>query len=303
MKYIFFLLTTYCFLFITGCSELKNAIGFNDSDSESSVISSQFIVSPATNGISETSYSLDQSIIGTDIQKSYGIGDLKASRNLNFLIGNSGSQIISNITIESNADYLSFTPSFFESLESDQSNFELFEVGIEHGIAINGIGYVDILQMGEHTPTFIVTGTTTNENGEQVTIKSIYQLTFNAKVAAFELIIGGVTKDMSVGDSSGQSPYGGINNAKYFYSNNQSVKLHNSGNIDLTINLKEHFAQLRTFSTFTIPIGESITINTPLSPYNQWVEVDGNNAVFDFDIYDVGNNGKAYFELLDQATP
>ena len=189
----------------------------------------------------------------------YGIGDLKASRTISFLIGNSGTNAINNITITSSSNYLSFTPSTFQVLEgADSANFELFEIGIEHGVAINGIGYVDILPMGANSPTFTVTGT--REGGE--IISSTYQLTFNAKVAAFELIIGGV------------------NNAKYFYSNNQSIEIKNIGNVDLSVRLLGHFDNINSiYSTYNIPQSQTVTLNSPLNPYNQWVEIGGINTI------------------------
>lgn len=292
-------------IFIGGCSAIQNEAGVNNPSDTEPPANGSFIMRAQTNGVTETtpaSNGIQQAIVSnSEIEKTYGLGDLKASRTISFLIGNSGTNAINNITITSSSDYLSFTPSTFQVLEgADSANFELFEIGIEHGIAINGIGYVDILPMGNNSPTFTVSGT--REGGE--TISSTYQLTFNAKVAAFELIIGGVTKDISVGDSNGTSPYGNLNNAKYFYSNNKSIKIKNIGNVDLSVRFLGHFDNINTiYSTHNITKSQTLTLNSPLTPYNQWVEVDGDNAVFDFNVYDVGNNGKAYFELLDQASP
>lgn len=292
-------------IFIGGCSALQNEAGVNDASDTEPPANGSFIMRAQTNGVTETtpaSNGIQQAIVSnSEIEKTYGIGDLKASRTISFLIGNSGTNAINNITITSSSNYLSFTPSTFQVLEgADSANFELFEIGVEHGVAINGIGYVDILPMGANSPTFTVTGT--RESGE--TISSTYQLTFNAKVAAFELIVGGTTKDISVGDSNGTSPYGNLNNAKYFYSNNQSIEIRNIGNVDLNVRLLGHFDNINSlYSTYTIPQSQTVTINTPLTPYNQWVEVGGSNTVFNFDLYDVGTNGRAYLELLDAASP
>lgn len=291
-------------IFIGGCSAIQNEAGVNNPSDTEPPANGSFIMRAQTNGVTETtpaSNGIQQAIVSnSEIEKTYGLGDLKASRTISFLIGNSGTNAINNITITSSSDYLSFTPSTFQVLEgADSANFELFEIGIEHGIAINGIGYVDILPMGNNSPTFTVSGT--REGGE--TISSTYQLTFNAKVAAFELIIGGVTKDFSTPQGRPNNPYGGLNTSDAFYSNNNTVKLQNTGNVELILRLLGHDSYNTLYSTYTVPQGQSVTINTPLSPFNQWVEVDGNNAVFDFNVYDVGNNGKAYFELLDQASP
>lgn len=291
--------------FLGGCSALQKEAGINNPSDTKPPANGSFIMRAQTNGVTETtpaSNGIQQAIVSNSvIEKTYGLGDLKGSRTISFLIGNSGTNAINNITITSSSDYLSFTPSTFQVLEgADSANFELFEIGIEHGVAINGIGYVDILPMGSNSPTFKVTGT--RESGE--TISSTYQLTFNAKVAAFELIIGGVNKDISVGDSSGTSPYGNLNNAKYFYSNNQSIEIKNIGNVDLSVRLLGHFDNINfIYSTYNIPQSQTLTLNSPLNPYNQWVEIGGSNAVFDFNLYDVGTNGRAYFEILDTASP
>jgi hypothetical protein len=291
------------FIFMVGCSTLKNVVGIGNSADTEPASTGAFIVRAQTQGITETANNIarSQAVVSNGVQKTYGIGNLKASRTISFLIGNSGDEAINNISITSSSNYLAFTPSTFQVLDGgDSANFELFDIGIEHGVAINGIGYVDILTMGEHLPTFNVTGTT--EGGD--TISSTYQLTFNAKVAAFELIVGGTTKDISVGDSNGTSPYGNLNNAKYFYSNNQSIEIRNIGNVDLNVRLLGHFDNINSlYSTYTIPQSQTVTINTPLTPYNQWVEVGGSNTVFNFDLYDVGTNGRAYLELLDAASP
>jgi len=287
------------FIFMGGCSTLKNVVGLGNSSDTEPASTGAFIVRAQTQGITETANNIarSQAVVSNGVQKTYGIGNLKASRTISFLIGNSGDEAINNISITSSSNYLTFTPSTFQVLDGgDSASFELFDIGIEHGVAINGIGYVDILTMGEHLPTFNVTGITEGE----ATISSTYQLTFNAKVAAFELIVGGTTKDISVGDTTTSGVYGGIARGDIFWTYNQGVNIRNVGNVDLNIRLLGHGVdENNVYSTYTVPQGQTVIINTPLSPFNQWVEVDGNNAVFDFDRYDVGNNGKAYFELLD----
>lgn len=298
----FLLLITYVtFIAIGGCSSLQNEAGVNNPSDTAPPENGSFIMRAQTNGVTETTPAQQAIVSNAVIEKTYGLGDLKASRTISFLIGNSGTNAINNITITSSSNYLSFTPSTFQVLEgADSANFELFEIGIEHGVAINGIGYVDILPMGDNSPTFTVSGT--REGGE--IISSTYQLTFNAKVAAFELIIGGVTKNISVGDSNGTSPYGNLNNAKYFYSNNQSIEIKNIGNVDLSVRLLGHFDNINSiYSTYNIPQSQTVTLSSPLNPYNQWVEIGGSNTVFDFNLYDVGTNGRAYFEILDQVSP
>lgn len=259
-----------------------------------------FVVKVMSNDVSETNLKQSNALVDNGIQKIYTIGDLKASKRLSFLIGNGGGSKITTINITSSSNYLSFTPNFFEVLDKKGNNdLELFDIGITHGTVLNGIGYADLLSMGNHSPTFTVTGYT-KQGTNNIKISATYQIKFNAKVASFDLIIDGVTQNFNTALKT-TSPYGGIGNADYFYTGNKIAKLKNTGNVDLKINMKEHFASFRTFSTKNIPVRQSVTLNaTTLSPFNQWVEVDTNNTVFDFKLYDKGNNGHAYFELFDK---
>ena len=292
-----------------GCSGIKDTLGIgkNDISPISSIESGSFVLSANDESITESSNQVQsQSVINNDneIVKSFGVGDIKSSIPIFFSLSNGGTSRVTTINISSSASFLEFTPNTIYNLDvMGSGDTNIIQVGIIHGIPLNGIGYTDLIAMGEQTPTFTVTGYT-SKGDKVVTVSSTYQLTFNAKVAAFELVIGGVTKDISVGDGSTNGVYGGVSVAEFLYTNNQVVEIYNSGNLNLNVNLLGHHGNLNTiYSTYSIPQGQTVTINTPLSPYNQWVEVDGSNAVFNFNTYDVGINGKAYFQIFDQVTP
>jgi len=296
-------------LFTLGCTGLKNTTGIyrtGDNTPTPSIESSSFVLSSIDEGITESSNQVQsQSVINNDneIVKSFGVGDIKASIPIFFSLSNGGNSRVTTINISSSASFLEFTPNTIYNLDIKGSgDTNIIQVGIIHGIPLNGIGYTDLITMGDNSPTFTITGYIVSGN-ETVTISATYQLTFNAKVADFELTIGGVTKNISMGDGRVDTPYGNLSKGNIYYLNNNIVKIQNTGNVDLNLRLLGHEYYNVVYSTYTVAQGQTITINTPLSPFNQWVEVDGSHSVFDFKIYDVGNNGKVYFKLLDKASP
>lgn len=293
-----------------GCSGIKDTLGIgkNDISPTTSIESGSFVLSANDESITESSNQVQsQSVINDDneIVKSFGVGDIKASIPIFFSLSNGGTSRVTTINISSSASFLEFTPNTIYNLDVKGSgDTNIIQIGIIHGIPLNGIGYTDLIAIGEQTPTFTVTGYT-SKGDKVVTVSSTYELTFNAKVAAFELIIGGVTKNISVGDAKIENIFDG-KISDLFYTNTQSVKLYNSGNVDLSIKMLHYANGINTgdlISTYTVPQGQTVTINPLTNPTSQWVEVDGSNTVFDFSAYDVGNNGKAYFELLDQVKP
>jgi len=303
MKKLLVLLLLIFPITFLGCSGLKDTLGIGeDTSPTSSIDGGSFVLNANDESVTEASNQAQgQSVINNDneILKSFGIGDVKSSIPIFFSLSNGGNSKVTTINISSSASYLEFTPNTIYNLDIKGSgDTNIIQVGIIHGVPLNGIGYTELISMGDQTPTFSVTGYT-SKGDKVVTVSATYELVFNAKVAAFKLFIGGMTKDITVGDGRVTTPYGNLSKGSIYYINNNIVKIQNTGNVDLNLRLLGHESHNTLYSIYTVPQGQVVTINTPLSPFNQWIEVDGSNAVFDFSTYDVGSNGKVYFELLD----
>ena len=166
------------------------------------------------------------------------LGDLKASRNFYFFLKNAGGTAITDITIESNNAHFDVTPEEIGILEPDSlaTIIPIIRVSALHGVALNGIGYIDLIPMNENRTVISIAGVTTDENGTNIPVSIFAELTINALIMDIELFDGDSIIDLTTPDGSGSSNLGGLGFIRN-YNYSLVPKILNIGNIPISVSV------------------------------------------------------------------
>ncbi len=89
-----------------------------------------------------------------------------------FIMQNTGGYNITNMTIVTNNSQFYFTPSVIPVIppSSTSSWIQVLKLSVIHGVELDGVGYANLLPMGENTATAQITATTTNAQGAVITL-------------------------------------------------------------------------------------------------------------------------------------
>jgi hypothetical protein len=238
------------------------------------------------------------------IKNEFQLGDLKASKEFFFLLSNSGDNPIVDITFKTDNPQFTIVPESISSLSgkssTDKDNFiPLISLGILHGTRINGIGYTDILPMGENTATLTITGKTV-ENGQTIELESKYSFTVNAKKMDISLSVDGKPIDLLTpsGTTTSGRNYGGLGALRLYEVKSSTLTIQNIGNVEISLNQIEMMGNgtLKTLDAISILPDQSANINI-IEMFNV-LSLNSNGTISDDSRIQLGNDGKGYLSIM-----
>lgn len=244
----------------------------------------------------------------SEAEASFNLGDLKASREFYFLLGNGGEGEIFDITLESSNPNFVVSPQEISSLPGTASEGDvlipLVSIGVVHGVHINGFGFTDILPKGENEAVITITGKTIVD-GQTITVSSDFDFTTFARVVNIELYNKNGTEidlDAPIGSMGGSEHSGGLGGVRVYGTLTQEFKVKNTGNVTIELEGRHYIGALGFTTDYTIEPGESLLIDLyfpeqPDAGYTTLFSVDGNGTVTDNERLSMGNNGKAYLVI------
>lgn len=211
---------------------------------------------------------------------SFDLGNLKSSKSFYFMLSNAGGQAITNVTIESNNPQFEVFPKSIDKIDSAGAGgiVPLLELGVIHGNRLNGLGFQNLLPMGDNTVEVTIKGKTQGENGEEdVELKA--EIKLFAEVMAVEFYIN----DTKQGFRDAVGNYFSL----YNIDDNQTFKIKNTGNVE--IKLQHHIFTQESLMVpvadqhSVLPAGETVTFSDVRQTYStNWiigrVFMDGNGA-------------------------
>jgi hypothetical protein len=123
----------------------------------------------------------------------FGLGDLKASREVLFVLVNGGEGAIFDVTLTSDKGPFEVSPKRIQSLPGKGSTgiVPLIKVGILHGRQLNGTGLAAALPAGLNESTLKLKGKTI-ANKDTVEVSGEFTVTVQAKVAGLKVLRNGV---------------------------------------------------------------------------------------------------------------
>lgn len=236
------------------------------------------------------------------IKSEFLLGDLKASKEFYFLLSNGGENPIFDIQLKT--DNLQFTiiPERISILDGEYITIRdniipLISLGIIHGTQLNGVGYTNLLSMGENSSILTITGKTV-ENEDTIDLKSEFSFKINSKIMDIRIYENEQEINLLNPTGSVSSNYGGLGFIRYYSVTSNSIKIKNTGNVHITINVTamDEFGNDVNLNDISLPSDQSSDIN--LSYFFTLLTLDSNGTITDDSRIQLGNNGKGYIVLL-----
>ena len=243
-------------------------------------------------------------ISNSPVKNEFLLGDLKASKEFFFLLSNGGDNPIVDIRFKTDNPQFTIVPESISSLSgkssTDNDNFiPLISLGILHGTRINGIGYTDMLPMGENTATLTITGKTV-ENGQTIELESKYSFTVNAKKMDISLSVDGNPIDLlsPSGTAGSGRNYGGLGALRIYEVKSSTLTIQNIGNVEISLTQIEmaNNGTLKTLDAIPILPDQSANINI-IERFNV-LSLNSNGTITDDSRIQLGNDGKGYLSIV-----
>jgi hypothetical protein len=216
------------------------------------------------------------------------------------MLSNGSNNPITDITIETDDPRFEVSPKTISTLNAGANDFlPLISVGVVHGVYLNGVGFTDVLEMGDHTVTLTIKGNM-KENATQREVTSTFTLTVDAKLMDIELMDGSTAVDLlnTPVSMSGATNVGGLGNVPGYLFDTETLKIKNTGNVNIQVTIPSYLPGASTQSQLVTP-NQTITFILPTdinySYVTAFVALDGNGTVTNYNRIKLGNDGKGYF--------
>lgn len=175
------------------------------------------------------------------IKTVFSLGDLKNSKEFYFILSNGGDNPIFDINLKTDNSQISVSPgniSFLPGKESLGSNaiIPLIALEVVHGTQLNGVGYAELLPMGENLVTLSITGKTI-ENNDTINLSSEFFFKLNGKIMDINLF----EKEQEInllnptGAVAGALNSGAIDFIPYYRVFSDTVRIQNIGNVEISL--------------------------------------------------------------------
>lgn len=242
----------------------------------------------------------------TIVNESYDLGDIKASKEYFFLLSNLGDNPITNIKLSIDNEMFIISPTKISSLAGfsvgGNSVMPLISIGVIHGFQLNGVGYTDLLPMGENKVTLRIEGQTV-DNGTIINIESNFELIITARQLDVTLFSGTTEIDYSepFGQCVGCEYESGLPYINTYVYNPADFKIKNTGNVDISITLHPLGDYEGTSFTLAPNEQEMFAFSAPSSGQarSYYISLDGNGTTSDQSRIKMGTNGKGYLIVYE----
>lgn len=234
-----------------------------------------------------------------EVTTDFDLGDLKASREFYFILGNSGENPITDITIETNDSRFIVSPHSISTLPGVNSNgtiIPLVSLSVVHGVQLNGVGFTDILEMGEHLIVLTIKGKTI-ENETPIDLVSEFTFKLNAKVMDIQLFDGNNEIDLTNPSVyvTGTNGAGGLGILPGYSVFSRVLTIKNAGNVDIRVLIKYDGSQTETIHDMILTVNQSSDFVLPEPQVLHLVSLDSQGTIANFNRIQLGNDGKGYF--------
>jgi len=225
----------------------------------------------------------------------FELGDLKSSQQFYFLLRNLGDAAITDIDLAASGPGYSVVPAHLDALApvggGDGDFLPVVRVSINHGTALNGIGFTDLLAAGAANGGLAITGSTTDAGGAAEDVGLDVSLTATAKVMDVSIDCGGQALDLASIQGSQSSNLGGLGFVRDYRCEIPRT-ITNTGNVpvDVSYALGDRIGPI----ALTVAPGDTSALG---DDGNLRLVLDGDNTIADNDRLQIGNDGRAYFVL------
>ena len=233
----------------------------------------------------------------------FALGDIHASKEFLFLLGNGAEESIFDVELTSNNSQFQVSPkkiSVLAGTKSDESALiPLVSVGAIHGVQLEGVGFTDLMPMGVNTVTVTITGKVI-ENGDSVEVKSTFDMNVDAK--RMDVALFSENTEVDITKPEGMiTGFGGATNlpaVAYYTFEWEKFKIKNIGNVNIKVSVVDPEFNT-TIASHDMAIGQTISIPELIPIVNNAIiiRLDGKGTISDQSRIDIGTDGNGYFVL------
>ncbi len=232
----------------------------------------------------------------------FDFGMLKASKEFYLLLSNGGDQPIFDIYLSSENESFSVFPSSIAKMQGKESDGEsdgdvipVITIGISHGIALNGVGYVPLLPYGTNSTELVIQGKTL-DNGDTVDIESRFIISVTAMVMDIKFYNGESKIDLYNPDgyTTIKEGFAGLFNNR----GTNTVSLVNTGNVPIEVYYGDSWNPDQHIS---VGLNDSVSVNLTLQ--TTVFALDGDGTIIDPEKVLLGSDGLGYFGILNTSAP
>jgi hypothetical protein len=237
------------------------------------------------------------SVVSTDTEQTFSLGNIKASKEFYFLLFNGGESPIFDISLNTGNSSFIMSPEQISLLPGSNSSavgqvIPLISLGVLHGIQLNGVGYADLLPKNENYGVIQIEGKTI-ENGDTISISSEFTFSVNAKVMDIRLKEGANEIDLT--SPTGRVFYAGGDSPSY-RTQSSSIEVQNTGNVSINLSVTGlQSGSEGTAEEFVLGEGQAETID--LTYKNTILSLGSNGTIADHSKIQLADDGKGYLMI------
>jgi hypothetical protein len=221
----------------------------------------------------------------------FDLDTLSSSGSQYFILQNGGDSPIRDIRLSTDKYNFSFKPSEISTLDpaGDVAMMQVLKLAIKHGVKLDGIGYDSLLQKGEQVSNGLIEGVT-KDSTKDVKVSHAFKMKVYAKVT--DIRVFSAEGEIDLAKPNGTSMSGlTLGSFPYFRVYARTIKIINSGNVDLVINeMGNSPGQILT--NHAVPVGDSILV-----PLSVILEINGGGVITDRLRLPLASNGKCYLNF------
>lgn len=234
------------------------------------------------------------------IKNQFSLGNLKASKEYFFILSNGGESSIFDVQFSSDNPAFKVFPQKINELAGTKTASNLIplvSLNVIHGTRLNGIGYSNLLPMGDNSATITISGKII-ENGDSVKIESSYSFNVNAQVMDISIFKDDKEIDLTKPDASSSSNLGGLGFVRMYMVSTNKISIQNKGNVDIYLTNYSQDQFGTTTKSEVVPILTGQTIPFILTSEFSTIELESDGTIAPDDRIQLGNNGKGYFGFI-----
>jgi len=224
----------------------------------------------------------------------FDMGDIRASQEFLFLLVNPGDTDVVDLSLSSDSDMFTVKPSTIDRLppQSEAYVLPIIRVAALHGVAVEGVGAIDLMPMGPNSATVSVSGQSQalDANSETTEVGFEALMSVEARVMDIELYDGTDVVDLANPSGSSSTNLGGLGFERFYYIGS-TASMTNTGNVDIEVIFYDFNDTPTVVDELLVPDG---SIAVPSTATTIGLK---SNTVTDGARLQLGSDGVAYFRL------
>lgn len=237
----------------------------------------------------------------------FDLGPIKASKNFYFILKNTGGTAITDISINSNNSDFTVSPAQIGILQPDSisSIVPILSIGAMHGTALDGIGFIEIMEAGINSTLISIAGITSNDTSDAIQVGITANMLVEALVVDIRVFNQGGEIDLANPRYLEEGIFDGVNVPLPQYSCADSFSVINTSNVAITVSEWAGLSyQMGYLREHILAIGDTLRgrMETDLGSgyYQHFLQFSAEGTIVNPERLRIATNGAAHLWLTNQ---